>query len=116
VHLPIAYHSRASSIVLDGTPITRPRGQTSADGKTPELNITGSMDFELEMGAIIGAPSKQGYPIKIEDARDHIFGFTILNDWSARDIKKMGIRATRLFQFKELCLHNLTLGDHSRSS
>jgi fumarylacetoacetase len=88
LHVPVGYHGRASSIVLDGTPITRPRGQTSADGKVPGFNNCKLMDFELEMGTIISQGNEQGCPIKIGDARNHIFGFCLLNDWSARDIQK----------------------------
>lgn len=91
VHMPIAYHSRASSIVLDGTPIRRPRGQVSKDGKNPEWDVSRSMDFELEIGTIVGKGNQMGMPIRIENARDHIFGFCLLNDWSTRDILKWEI-------------------------
>ena len=86
LHVPVGYHGRASSVVVDGTPITRPRGQTSADGKTPGFNACRLMDFELEMGTVISHGNELGHPIKIDNARDHIFGFCMLNDWSARDI------------------------------
>jgi fumarylacetoacetase len=88
LHLPVGYHGRASSIVLDGTPITRPKGQTSADGVTPAFNACKLLDFELEMGTILCNGNELGHPIKVENARDHIFGFTMLNDWSARDLQK----------------------------
>jgi len=88
VHVPVGYHGRASSIVVDGTPITRPKGQTSADMKTPGFNACKLLDFELEMGTVLSHGNEHGKPIKIENARDHIFGFTMLNDWSARDIQK----------------------------
>jgi len=87
-HLPVGYHGRASSIVIDGTPITRPCGQTSADGKTPEWTKCMRLDFELEMGTVIGMGNELGHPIKTEDAQNHIFGYCLLNDWSARDIQK----------------------------
>lgn len=85
-HLPVGYHGRASSIVIDGTPITRPKGQTTVDGKTPEWSECKRLDFELEMGTVLCTGNALGTPIKIENARDHIFGFTMLNDWSARDL------------------------------
>ena len=88
LHLPVGYHGRASSIVIDGTPITRPKGQKSADGVTPMWSECKLLDFELEMGTIIGKGNDLSCPIKIGDARDHIFGFTMLNDWSARDLQK----------------------------
>jgi len=89
-HLPVGYHGRASSIVLDGTPVTRPKGQQSPpEGETqPGFGPCRLMDFELEMGTVIGKGNKLGQPIKMSDARDHIFGHCMLNDWSARDIQK----------------------------
>jgi fumarylacetoacetase len=86
--LPVGYHGRASSIVIDGTPITRPKGQVSNDGVTPEWSECKRLDFELEMGTIIGVGNQLGQPVKVNDAKDHIFGFTMLNDWSARDLQK----------------------------
>ena len=100
VHLPIAYHSRASSIVLDGTPVTRPQGQISDDGKTPEWKISRQVDFELEIGTIIGKENKMGRPIKINDANEHVFGYTLLNDWSSRDIMKWEILPLGCFNGK----------------
>jgi fumarylacetoacetase len=85
-HLPVGYHGRASSIVLDGTAIRRPKGQVSADKMTPSWSQCNRLDLELEMGTIIGKGNELGQPIKITDARDHIFGYTLLNDWSARDM------------------------------
>lgn len=87
-HLPVGYHGRASSIVKDGTPIRRPKGQSKApDASVPSFNKCARLDLELEMGTIIGKGNELGTPIKITDARDHIFGFTLLNDWSARDLQ-----------------------------
>ena len=87
-HMPIGYHGRASSIILDGTPVTRPKGQVTQDGKTGEWSECKRLDFELEMGTVIGRGNDLGTPIKTNNAKDHIFGFTMLNDWSARDIQK----------------------------
>lgn len=86
-HLPVGYHGRASSIVLDGTPIRRPRGQVSADKVNPTWSTCNRLDIELEMGAYVGVPNELGDPIKMADAMDHLFGMCILNDWSARDIQ-----------------------------
>lgn len=86
LHLPVGYHGRASSVVISGTEIIRPKGQVSADDKTPSWSQCKRLDFELEVGAVVGKSNKLGHPIKIKDAAEHIFGFTLLNDWSARDI------------------------------
>ncbi|KAM9960624.1 hypothetical protein ACTFIW_009770 [Dictyostelium discoideum] len=91
VHLPVGYHGRASSIVVSGTPLKRPWGQTKSDepDSLPTFNPCRLLDFELEMGALVGGEStKLGEPIPIESAKDHIFGLVLLNDWSARDIQK----------------------------
>ena len=87
-HLPVGYHGRASSVVLSGTSIRRPRGQTSADLITPALTDCKLMDFELEMGSYMSHGNDLGNPIAIGEASDHIFGHCLLNDWSARDIQK----------------------------
>lgn len=89
LHLPVAYHGRASSIVLSGTEIRRPKGQTKADDEAvPSFGPTKLLDFELEMGFFIGAANNLGEPIPVEKASDHIFGMVLVNDWSARDIQK----------------------------
>lgn len=85
-HLPVGYHGRASSVVLDGTQIRRPKGQVSADKKTPTFSDCKRMDFELEMATYLTKPNDMGHPIKVNEAKDHIFGFGLLNDWSARDV------------------------------
>ena len=87
VHLPVGYHGRASSIVVSGTPITRPKGQVSADKVTPQWSQSNRLDLELEMGTIIGRSNKLGEPVKVNNARDHIFGYVLLNDWSSRDLQ-----------------------------
>lgn len=89
LHLPVAYHGRASSIVVSGTPIRRPRGQVlSADLAQPIFTASRLLDFELEMGFFIGQDSELGTPIPVDAAIDHIFGMVLVNDWSARDIQK----------------------------
>ena len=88
-HIPVGYHGRASSIVIDGTPVTRPSGQVLPNGaENPGFHPTGRLDFELEMGFIIGKNSKFGKPVTTEKAEDYIFGLVLFNDWSARDIQK----------------------------
>lgn len=84
--LPVGYHGRASSIVISGTPVRRPKGQVSADKKTPSWSACNRMDFELEMGTFITKSNAMGDPIPVNEARDHIFGHCLLNDWSARDL------------------------------
>lgn len=79
--LPVGYHGRSGSIVVSGTPIRRPSGLKPAFGATDKL------DFELESGVYIGRPSRLGTPVTIRDAHRHVFGWTLVNDWSARDIQ-----------------------------
>jgi fumarylacetoacetase len=89
LHLPVGYHGRASSIVVSGTPVRRPCGQTRpAEDKPPVFGPCKLMDFELEMAFFTGPGNKLGEPIPISQAQDHIFGMVLMNDWSARDIQK----------------------------
>lgn len=88
-HIPIAYHGRASSIVVSGTPIHRPQGQFKpADSQIPVFGYTKELDFELEIGAIIGRNSEHGKSINTAEAEDYVFGLVLFNDWSARDIQR----------------------------
>merc|ERR1712117_741977 len=89
-YLPVGYHGRASSVVVSGTPIRRPLGQTKpVDTEPPKFGHCRLMDFELEMAFFIGGLAKDlGNPIKIDEADEHIFGMVVMNDWSARDIQK----------------------------
>jgi fumarylacetoacetase len=88
-HIPVGYHGRASSIVVSGTPIYRPMGQTMPDGaERPVFGPSRLLDFELEMGFVIGQPTKMGQRITTAEAEDYIFGLVLFNDWSARDIQK----------------------------
>ncbi|MFG0241361.1 MAG: fumarylacetoacetase [Phycisphaerales bacterium JB054] len=89
-HIPIGYHGRASSIVPSGTPVRRPVGQQAPaeEGGSPQFGPCKMLDFELEMGMIIGRGNELGEPISIADAEDHVFGMCIVNDWSARDLQK----------------------------
>jgi fumarylacetoacetase len=85
--VPIAYHGRASSIVVSGTPVRRPCGQLSEQGAPPEYAPTRRLDYELEVGAFLGPGTRQGEPVPIDRADDHLVGICLLNDWSARDIQ-----------------------------
>ena len=88
-HLPVGYHGRASSIVVSGTPITRPNGQILLDPaiKKPTLSPCKRLDIELELGAFLCKDNDMGTPVPIAEAEDSIFGIVLLNDWSARDIQ-----------------------------
>ena len=86
--MPLAYHGRASSVGVSGQRFHRPHGQALAPGAAaPLLGPSACVDFELELGAFIGKPGADGIPVAIGDAEEHLFGFTLLNDWSARDIQ-----------------------------
>ncbi|CAD8180999.1 unnamed protein product [Paramecium pentaurelia] len=88
-YLPVGYHGRRSSIVIDGTDIRRPWGQVKAPtAEKPSFTKCKRLDYELEIGAVIGGASNNlGEPIKVNQAEDRVFGFVILNDWSARDVQ-----------------------------
>jgi fumarylacetoacetase len=86
--IPIGYHGRASSIVVSGTPVRRPSGQIKlADQDEPAFGPTKRLDYEAELGFVVGPGNALGKPIPIAKARDHLFGVVLLNDWSARDIQ-----------------------------
>jgi fumarylacetoacetase len=87
-HVPIGYHGRSSSIVVSGNVIHRPNGQTKTpDADKPSFGPSRSLDYETEIGFFVGRGNDLGRPIPINEAEDHIFGFCLLNDWSARDIQ-----------------------------
>jgi len=89
LQLPVGYHGRASSIVVSGTDIHRPKGQTMPEGADkPVFGPTKQLDFELEMAFVIGKETAMGQTILTSDADDYIFGLMLFNDWSARDIQK----------------------------
>lgn len=86
--IPIGYHGRSSTIVIDGTPVVRPCGQRKAPAETvPEFAPSRMLDIELEVGFVTGPGNRIGTRIPVEAARDHIFGVVLVNDWSARDIQ-----------------------------
>ena len=89
LHIPVGYHGRASSIIVSGTDIHRPKGQTKADdADAPSFGPCRLLDFELEMAFIVGKANELGCSISTVEAEDHIFGMVVFNDWSARDIQK----------------------------
>ena len=85
--VPIGYHGRSSTLIPSGTAFVRPRGQTRAGEDVPVLQPTARLDFELEMGIVIGPGNPMGEPVDVAAALDHVFGLTLLNDWSARDVQ-----------------------------
>jgi len=89
-HLPVGYHGRASSVVVSGTPVRRPNGQTRpVDTEPPKFGPCRLMDFELEMAFFVGGDCPpMGESITAQQADKHIFGMVVMNDWSARDIQK----------------------------
>jgi fumarylacetoacetase len=88
VHMPVGYHGRAGSVVVSGTPITRPRGQRKVPGRAgPAFGPSLRLDFEAEVGFVVGVPSAHGEPVPLAGFEDHVFGACLLNDWSARDIQ-----------------------------
>ena len=87
-HLPIGYHGRSSSIVVSGTPVGRPCGQTDPDRTAhPSFGPTRSLDYEVELGVFVGRGNELGRPVRLDDAEARIFGVCLLNDWSARDLQ-----------------------------
>jgi fumarylacetoacetase len=85
--LPIGYHGRASSIVVSGTPVRRPKGQTRDGEAPPVYGASKRLDYEMEVGFFVGLQNELGEPVSIAEAEEHIFGFCLVNDWSARDIQ-----------------------------
>ncbi|MFE3602941.1 fumarylacetoacetase [Streptomyces sp. NPDC059096] len=87
-HLPIGYHGRAGTIVVSGTEVARPAGQRKAPADpAPVFGPSTKLDIEAEVAFVIGTPSRQGTPVDLASFRDHVFGLSLLNDWSARDIQ-----------------------------
>jgi fumarylacetoacetase len=86
-YVPVAYHSRASSVSVSDIAVTRPNGQRRSSDGPPHFGPSRRLDFELELGAFVGTSSELGRPVPIAEAANHIFGYCLLNDWSARDIQ-----------------------------
>ena len=85
--LPAGYHGRAGSVVVSGTDVVRPRGQVVADGAAPVYAPSRRLDIELELGFVVGVPSRRAEPVPAGDFAEHVFGVVLVNDWSARDIQ-----------------------------
>src|ERR1041385_3067229 len=102
--LPVEYHGRASSVVLSGADVRRPKGQIKPpDAAAPVFSPTRSMDYELEMAFLIGPGNTLGEPVPIDQAIDHIFGLVLMNDWSARDIQAWEYQPLGPFLAKNFC-------------
>jgi len=100
-HMPIGYNGRASSVVVSGTDLRRPWGQIRATAAVgPAVAPSRRFDFELEIGAVVGPPSESGQPVTVADAEAMIFGYVLLNDWSARDIQAWEYQPLGPFQSK----------------
>jgi fumarylacetoacetase len=88
LHMPIGYNGRASTVVVSGTPVRRPNGQMKPpQANAPTMGPSERLDFELEMGVVVGKANDMGMPVSMAQAEEMIFGFVLLNDWSARDIQ-----------------------------
>ena len=99
LHIPIGYNGRASSVVVSGTPVVRPHGQLKGpNDELPRFGPSARFDIELEMGAIVGTASNG--PISVTEAFENIFGYVLLNDWSARDIQAWEYQPLGPFQAK----------------
>ncbi|MGB5866220.1 MAG: fumarylacetoacetase [Sulfitobacter sp.] len=101
LHIPIGYNGRASSVVVSGTDIIRPNGQTKApDADMPTFGPCKRLDIELELGAIVGTATELGHPVSVTQADEMLFGYVLLNDWSARDIQSWEYQPLGPFQAK----------------
>ena len=99
--MPIAYHGRASSVVVSGHPVRRPNGQLpTGAGAAPAFGATQRLDYELELGVLIGPGNALGEPVRLADAAAQVFGIVLLNDWSARDIQSWEMAPLGPFQAK----------------
>ena len=87
--LPIGYHGRSGSVMVSGAPVARPRGQfIPPDGEEPVFEPTRKLDFEAEVGFVVGVPTEPASPVAVDDFAEHVFGVCLVNDWSARDIQR----------------------------
>ncbi len=87
-YLPVGYHGRAGTVVVSGTEVSRPSGQFRPEGEEePVFGPTRCLDFEAELGFVVGAPSAPGVPVPVADFAEHVFGVCVVNDWSARDLQ-----------------------------
>lgn len=105
-HLPVAYHGRASSVVVSGAPCLRPAGQRKGpDDDAPAFGPTAALDFEAEMGVYVGPGNELGRPVPLDEAPDRVFGLSILNDWSARDVQAWEYQPLGPFLAKSFVSH-----------
>lgn len=103
-HLPVAYHGRASSLRVSPTDVRRPSGQTKpANADAPEFGPTRSLDYELEVGFLVGPGNAPGEPMPVDRAAEHIFGLVLVNDWSARDVQAWEYQPLGPFLAKNFC-------------
>ena len=101
LHLPVGYNGRASTVVVSGSDVRRPLGQTKPPGSdVPVFGPCQKLDIELELGAVVGTPSRMGHPVTTTEAETMIFGYVLLNDWSARDIQTWEYQPLGPFQAK----------------
>ena len=101
LHIPIGYNGRASTVVVSGTPVRRPLGQLKGpEDAAPRLGASQKLDFELELGAVLGTGNPMGAPVTTAEAWEMIFGFVLLNDWSARDVQVWEYQPLGPFQSK----------------
>lgn len=102
LHLPIAYHSRATTLRVSGEPIARPHGQSAGPEGAPRFGPVLSLDFELEFGAVIGPANRIGEPIPVGRAAESLFGYLLVNDWSSRDVQRFEMMPLGPFLSKSL--------------
>jgi fumarylacetoacetase len=101
LHLPVGYHGRAGSVIVSGADVYRPSGQyRPGAGKPPVFGHTQRLDFEAEVGFVVGVPTRRGQPVPVSAFEAHVFGFVLVNDWSARDIQSLESRPLGPFQGK----------------
>ncbi len=104
LHLPVAYHGRSSSLVVSGTPVRRPLGQSKLpNADAPVFGPSKSLDFELEVGALVGPGNASGEPVPVDRAVEHLFGLMLVNDWSARDLQAWEYQPLGPFLAKNFC-------------
>ena len=117
LHMPIGYNGRASTVVVSGTPVRRPRGQLKPPtADVPSFGPCKRLDFELEMGVVVGQPSVMGEMLTEKQAEEMIFGFVILNDWSARDIQQWEYVPLGPFQAKAFAHLDQPVGGDARGA
>ena len=103
VWMPIAYHGRSSSIVVSGTDVRRPHGQSNPTGTAPSFGPSQWLDHEVELGLVVGPGNEMGASVPIDQAEDHLFGVVLLNDWSGRDIQAWEYQPLGPFLSKSFC-------------